>query len=220
MYHDDQPVAQADLITTSEPYHPWCTLRWPPQHNDQHDPLSREALRGPGVAAVTDADPTIPWITVGDADFVAWCTAPSQSLPSADPQVVDQRVQVTVMDGTLHISIPAECGSWLHDSHLTLARWWRNGQPWIPDALHDEPDVLLNLAAETERLGETRHLCLHFIADPEQDHASVEVQLMLTQHPWQSLRGSLSAEMARLETFDRPTMPLLLLPRVVLRKAP
>lgn len=140
---------------------------------------------GPGSAAVPATDGTWPWSSIDDTDLqnILAGTTGDLALPVPEPLAPHPLFHAEGTPTGVTLTVPALFFSnWYGSiaSEQILARWWKNGQPWLPSAT-DVSDWSGQYAGSDPIPGPKDQLRLQLTIDADEwPQERIEVQFMLT----------------------------------------
>ncbi len=191
-------LAKTSIIAHHTDYQPWSTILWKP-------PLGVQALEdameapgvvsayeriglGPGESAVAALDCRYPWASIHPTLLQEICTGAKDDIHLPVPQPADPHplVHVEATSTGVLLGMPFEFmnahsggfGSMACD--MILARWWKNGVPWLPPGILEARQSSVGAMRNDVRSDTIRlNLDLTITAD-QWPNDRIEVQFLIT----------------------------------------
>jgi hypothetical protein len=185
---EGRPVSVATVQGTDAAFHPWMPLVRSDKRRSRVDQQTRNdpptaflGNRAAGIA-LPRWDGMLPIVFEGDTGRGIVKRLRHARLPTLVPRDVDSGLKVDVDGRNLSITSDTDISTYRADWHL-LARWWVNGEPFIPAQVAEFP------GDENGRITRGRRLRVALDFDPRRLDAKrgdrIGLQLLYCPHGWE-----------------------------------
>jgi hypothetical protein len=204
---DGASIAEAEIRATRDTHHPWMPFERGSPPDGQPDRHPNDAVgfvrnRSRGIA-IPRFDGMQPLVFRSDGPDGRVRRLANERLPTLVPAVAGEGLTIKATGSGLIVESEAPIVFARPDWHF-LARWWVNGQPYVPRPLEPSSDQNGRVI-----LGRILRLDVDFAPDRigAMPGDSVDIQLLYCKHGWQWIPSDRAMQSASHE-FEGPEMLL------------